>query len=51
MNFFKKDGRKTYVAYHFGESDLEVRFSDGFKMMASPRRLTVKSSKNERTNE
>ncbi len=46
VNVFTKDGHKTYAAYHFGESDLEVRFSDGFKMMAAPGKLTVKSAKN-----
>jgi endoglucanase Acf2 len=41
-NVFLKDGKKTYVVYHFGSGEKTVAFSDGFKLMAKPG-MTVKS--------
>lgn len=41
-NVFLKKGKKTYVAYHFGNGEKTVTFSDGFKLMAKPG-MTVKS--------
>jgi len=40
-NVFKKDGLKTYVAYNFGGSPLTVAFSDGARLIAKPKSLTV----------
>lgn len=34
------DGRKTYVAYNFGDQALDVKFSDGFQMTVPPRQLS-----------
>jgi len=42
-NVFTKNGRKTYAAYNFGAGPLEVAFSDGVKLLAKPRALTVQS--------
>jgi endoglucanase Acf2 len=44
-NVFIKDGVKTYAAYHFGSEPLEVSFSDGMKLTAQPKTLTVKTQK------
>lgn len=46
VNVFLKNGRKTYAAYHFGKTDLEISFSDGFKMKAKPGTLSVETVKN-----
>lgn len=43
VNVFNKNGTKSYAVYHFGDSALPVRFSDGFKMTASPG-MTVRQS-------
>ncbi len=44
-NVFKKDGVKTYAAYNFGTSPLNVAFSDGTKLIAKPKSLTVEKAK------
>lgn len=44
-NVFIKDGVKTYAAYHFGNSPLNVAFSDGAKLVAKPKSLTILKSK------
>jgi endoglucanase Acf2 len=44
-NVFLKDGVKTYAAYHFGAEPLNVAFSDGKKLIAKPRALTVETEK------
>lgn len=41
-NVFNKDGKKTYSAYNFGSTPLIVSFSDGTKLEAKPKTLTVK---------
>jgi endoglucanase Acf2 len=43
-NVFKKDGVKTYAAYNFGDSPLNVAFSDGTKLVAKPKSLTVQKA-------
>jgi len=43
-NVFKKDGVKTYVAYNFGGSPLTVAFSDGARLIANPKSLTVQKA-------
>lgn len=40
-NIYTKDGRKTYSAYNFGDAPLNVAFSDGTKLIANPKSLTV----------
>lgn len=40
-NVFKKDGKKTYAAYNFGDKETRVTFSDGFSLIAAPKGLTV----------
>lgn len=42
VNVFTKDGKKTYVAYNTQDKPLTVTFSDGTKLSAEPRKLTVK---------
>ncbi|MGB6222813.1 glycosyl hydrolase [Haloferula sp.] len=42
VNVYIKDGKRTYAAYNFGDTPLEVRFSDGTSMTAAPKSLTVK---------
>ncbi len=44
-NVFTKNGVKTYAAYHFGNSPLNVTFSDGTKLVAKPKSLTVHAAK------
>jgi endoglucanase Acf2 len=44
-NIFHKDGVKTYAAYHFGSEPLTVAFSDGTKLVAKPKALTVQTQK------
>jgi hypothetical protein len=46
-NVFKKNGVKTYAAYNFGDSSLNVAFSDGTKLLAKPKGLTVQTAKPE----
>ena len=43
-NVFRKNGVKTYAAYNFGSSPLNVAFSDGAKLVAKPRALTVQAA-------
>jgi len=43
-NVFKKNGVKTYVAYNFGANPLNVAFSDGTKLLAKPKSLTVQKA-------
>ena len=40
-NVFNKDGKKTYAVYNFDNSPLTVSFSDGTKLVAKPKALTV----------
>lgn len=44
-NIFKKGGVKTYATYNFGIAPLTVSFSDGKKLVAKPKTLTVEKSK------
>ena len=44
-NVFRKNGVKTYAAYHFGTGPLTVAFSDGTKLIAKPKALTVQAAK------
>jgi hypothetical protein len=44
-NVFQKDGVRTYTAYNFGDSQLDVTFSDGTKLVAKPKSLTVQKAK------
>jgi len=44
-NVFKKNGVKSYAAYNFGDSPLNVSFSDGTKLVAKPKALTVQKAK------
>ena len=43
-NVFNKNGRKTYATYNHGSSPLSVSFSDGMKLVAKPKALTVQSA-------
>lgn len=43
-NVFKKNGVKTYAAYNFDASPRTVSFSDGMKLVAKPKALTVVKS-------
>jgi hypothetical protein len=43
VNVFVKDGKRTYVAYRFGNSVKKIKFSDGFEMIAKPG-MTVNTS-------
>ncbi|MCX7049896.1 MAG: glycosyl hydrolase [Candidatus Sumerlaeota bacterium] len=40
-NVFKKNGKKTYAAYNYLPTPLTVTFSDGVKMTAKPKALTL----------
>ncbi len=40
-NVFSKQGRKSYAAYNFGTVVQQVTFSDGTKLMAKPKAMTV----------
>ncbi len=42
VNVFTKNGRKTYAAYNFNASPLDITFSDGTRLTATPKALTVK---------
>ncbi|MGB0597300.1 MAG: glycosyl hydrolase [Rubripirellula sp.] len=42
-NVFLKEGRKTYAAYNFGRSALNIEFSDGYVLQAAPHSMTVGS--------
>ncbi len=42
-NVFLKEGRKTYAAYNFGRSALNIEFSDGHVLQAAPQSMTVGS--------
>jgi len=41
VNVFNKDGKRTYAAYNFADSPIEVSFSDGKKITAKPKQLTL----------
>jgi endoglucanase Acf2 len=41
VGVFNKNGKKTYAAYNYGAQPLTVTFSDGTKLSAKPRALTV----------
>lgn len=41
VNVFNKDGQRTYAAYNFEDTPLEVSFSDGKKLTAAPKQLTI----------
>lgn len=41
VNVYVKDGKRTYVAYNFGDEPLSVQFSDGTSMSAAPRKTTL----------
>lgn len=41
-NVFNKDGKRSYAAYNFGSTLLEVTFSDGTHLDAKPKALTLK---------
>ena len=45
-NVYLKNGQKTYGAYNFEKSAVEVKFSDGFTMTIQPSGMTVKSAEN-----
>jgi endoglucanase Acf2 len=42
VNVFNKSGKKTYAAYNYQAAPLTVTFTDGAKLQAAPRTLTVK---------
>jgi len=42
FNVFSKAGGKTYAVYNYDKAPRTVTFSDGFKVLATPRALTVK---------
>jgi endoglucanase Acf2 len=44
-NVFKKNGDRTYAAYNFGDAPLNVSFSDGTKLVAKPKSLTLQKAK------
>jgi endoglucanase Acf2 len=44
-NVFTKNGVRTYAAYNFGDAPLNVAFSDGTKLVAKPKSLTVQKAK------
>jgi endoglucanase Acf2 len=43
-NVFSKNGRKSYAAYNFSATPLKITFSDGTKLEAKPKALTVQSA-------
>lgn len=43
-NVFNRNGVKTYAAYNFGPNPLSVTFSDGTKLSAKPKTLTVQKA-------
>ena len=43
-NIFTKAGVKTYVVYNYQPAPLTVTFSDGKKLTAKPRALTLEKS-------
>ena len=44
VNVYLKNEKKTYAAYNFGSTKKDVVFSDGFRLQAGPKKLTVKSA-------
>lgn len=40
-NVYAKNGKRTYTAYNFGTKPVPVSFSDGMKLIAKPKSLTV----------
>ena len=44
-NVYLKNGKKTYAAYNFQKSAIEVKFSDGFTMKVKPSSMALKRSK------
>lgn len=45
VSVFVKDGKRTYAAYHFADEPVAVNFSDGKRLVAQPRALTVEPAK------
>lgn len=43
---FKKNGKRTHIVFNFSDEPLSVEFSDGTKVEASPRAMTVKTEGN-----
>jgi hypothetical protein len=41
-NVYTQNGKRTYAAYNFSAAPLSVTFSDGIKLIAKPKSLTVK---------
>ena len=41
-NVYTQNGKRTYAAYNFSAAPLPVTFSDGIKLIAKPKSLTVK---------
>jgi endoglucanase Acf2 len=40
-NVYSKNGKRTYAVYNFSSTPLPVTFSDGMKLIAKPKSLTV----------
>jgi endoglucanase Acf2 len=41
-NVYTQNGKRTYAAYNFSAAPMPVTFSDGIKLIAKPKSLTVK---------
>lgn len=44
-NVFIKNGKRSYVAYNFGSRPVMVKFSDGNRLEAAPKKLTLLGEK------